>query len=173
MVAVLVPSRFSNAPAAGSASALTASAGKASLVAGPVTVTLPWWPSDVQFQSLSDSWTDLARPGRDPLVVREAGGLPEVVLGFLAARLDGGSVQSLLNDLHRLAQATDPVQLMLGTRDAGLFRVTDLSWLELEHTANGEAARADVQCTLRRSASAAAPVGPIKVSGRRRGRGRR
>lgn len=160
MVAVLIPLRPNRFRSVAS--------GKATLVAGAFAVTLPWWPTDISWDSLADSWSEIPRPGNDPLLVRDARTLPEVRIGFLAATREGESVQKLLDDLRVLAGLSSPAQLMLGARDAGVYRVTDLSIVELDHVDGGDCSRADVELVLKEAVDASAPLGPIKPKKKRR-----
>lgn len=142
-------------------------ANRAKMICGAITVQLPWWPDEIAWASLAQSWSEQQRPGRAPLLLMDAQTMPEISLGFILANRDttflgdGGSVLGIMQDLGRMTRSETPVQLMLATRDAGRFRITDLSITELEHGTNGEPVRAEVSMTIKRSSDAAAPIGPV------------
>lgn len=148
--------------------------GKAILVAAPVRVVLPWWPEDITWGSLAQTWSEQQRPGRAPLLLKEGQTNPEINLGFVASNKDtmtvgdGGSVQQLLANLQLMALRDVPVQLLLSARDTGRWRVTDLSVTELDHAVNGEPTKADVSMVLKFAQDAAAPIGPVPARKKKR-----
>lgn len=158
------------------APAVSDAANQAKFICGGLTVALPWWPDEIAWASLAQSWSEQQRPGRAPLLLKDAQTMPEISLGFILANRDtifvgdGGSVLPIMQNLDSMAKSDIPVQLMLATRDAGRFRITDLSVTELEHDANGQPVRAEVSMTIKRSSDAAAPIGPVSARKKKKGR---
>lgn len=149
------------------APAISDTANQAKLICGGLTVTLPWWPDEISWASLAQSWSEQQRPGRAPLLLKDAQTMPEISLGFMLSNRDtnfvgdGGSILQTMKDLDSMAKSDLPVQLMLAARDAGRFRITDLSITELDHNSTGEPLTAEVSMTIKRSTSVAAPIGPV------------
>lgn len=147
---------------------------RARLICGAINVSLPWWPDEISWSALANSWTELQRPGTWPLLVNDAQGLPEISLGFIASNRDtsyigdGGSILPMLQDIDQMAKSEKPVQLMLATRDAGRFRIIDYAITELEHNSDGQPVRAEVSLVIKRAQDAAAPIGPVKASKRKK-----
>jgi phage protein U len=154
------------------------SSNQARMICGSTTVVLPWWPDEIAWSSLADEWTDIQRPGRHPLVVREGETLQEITLGFTMAKKattfvgDGGSVLPDLQALNTMSRGDIPVQLMLAARDTGRWRITDFSFTELDHASDGQITKAEVSMTIRRASDASAPVGPVPARKRKPGRRR-
>lgn len=142
-------------------------AGEAVLICGADIVTLPWWPTSLEWTALTGSWTEQPRPGRAPLLLKEANQLPELNVGCILATKsttyvgDGGTVQPTISALRRIAASDTPAQLMLATRDTGRWRVIDLQYSELDHDAAGNVTKAELSMTLKRAQDAAAAIGPI------------
>lgn len=148
---------------------------QARLVCGAITAVLPWWPDEIAWSAFAQSWSEQNRPGRLPLLVKEAWTLPEVAIGFIASDRPSGSTASLLGSLQQIAASDTPVQLMLASRELGRWRMTDLSYTELEHAVSGEPTRAEVSLTLKRAMDASAPIGPLPqpTKGKGKGKGRK
>jgi len=151
---------------------------KARLVAGGLSVTLPWWPTDIGWDSLASNWTEQNRPGRDPLLLRESQTLPEITIGCIVANADstyvgdGGSVLTTLSAIDSMAIGDEAVQLILASRATGRWRITNFSFTELEHDTAGNPTRAEVALTLKRAEDVAAPIGPVKNSSKGKKKGR-
>lgn len=142
-------------------------AGEAVLICGADTVTLPWWPSTIEWTALSGTWMEQQRPGRAPLLLKEASQLPELHIGCTIASKsttfvgDGGTVQPTISALRRITASATPAQLMLATRDTGRWRVTEFGYTELDHDTVGNVTKVEVSITLKRAQDAAAAIGPI------------
>jgi hypothetical protein len=140
---------------------------QAKLICGGLTATLPWWPDEIAWSEIAESWTEQTRPGRAPLLLKETSTLPEVSVGFIASTRDqtmqgdGGSIQPMLDTLSEMASSDTPVQLLLGSNDQGRFRIIDLSYTELDHAPNGEPSKVEVSLVLKTAQDASAPIGPI------------
>lgn len=152
---------------------------QARLICGAITVTLPWWPDEIAWNTMAYSWTEQPRPGRAPLLLQEARTLPEISIGFVLAFkptnfvFDAPSIQPTINDLRAIATSETPTQLMLAARDTGRWRITDFAITELDHAPEGSPIRADVSMTLKRAQDAAAPIGPVPARKKKRKSGRR
>ena len=137
-----------------------------------VTLRLPWWPEDVT-ETLS-GWdvSTLTRPGRDPLDVPTSRTTGERTLGFTLRNEDyHESVAELVADLRRIVAAKAPVQLLMGERDTGLWRIdagaqiTEMAWAD-----DDTPSVVDVDLVLKRASDAIVKVGPIKrIKGRATG----
>lgn len=152
-------------------------ANQARLICGGLTAILPWWPEEIAWSQLAQVWTEQQRPGRAPLLLKEAQTLPEISIGFIAANRDtlflgdGGSILPLMKTLDAMAKSETPVQLMLATRDAGRFRVADYSVTELDHDTSGNPTKAEISLVIKRAQDASAPMGPIPARKKKTGRG--
>lgn len=142
-------------------------ADRAVLINGADTVVLPWWPDTIEWQSLASQWREQNRPGRVPLLLKESSQLPEITIGcILASRSvtfvgDGGTVDSTLSTLLKMESAKTPTQLMLGSRDTGRWRITELQYTELDHDREGGITKAELTLTLKRAQDVVAAIGPI------------
>lgn len=150
---------------------------QAVLICGSLRVVLPWWPEDISWSSAAPTWSEQQRPGRAPLLLKEAEQLPEIAIGFILANRattyanDGGSVLPMMETLGQMAKSDTPVQLMLAARESGRYRITDLSVTELEHDTAGQPTKAEVSMTIKRAQDAAAPIGPVSSKKKKKGRG--
>lgn len=128
-----------------------------------VTLTLPWWPSEVSRDLTVRRFAELERASKRPLVV--AGGLTSDSYSVsYTARNDAlyRSVQSHVRLLARLAKHPDPVMLRLADSDRGLWHIESASVIELEWAPNGDPSVVDVSLTLKRAGDATIKVGPVK-----------
>lgn len=146
---------------------------RARLICGSLSVSLRWWPDEISWSALANSWTELQRPGNWPLLVNDARALPEISIGFIASNKDtsyigdGGSILPMLDSIDEMTNSSKPVQLMLGTRDAGRFRIIDFNFTELDHNTDGQPVRAEISLVIKQAQDAAAPIGPVKASKRK------
>lgn len=154
-------------PAAGAPRA----AAHARLVAGGLVLDLPWWPSTITASGEPPKWNEIERPGRKPLLIRQAEGLAERRVSMVIATrsADGrnatsveNSCQATLNTIAKIASHLQPASLILGARNTGRWRITDMSVTELEWTSTGDVSRAEVSLTLKAASDAEVPIGPIK-----------
>lgn len=129
---------------------------------GVGTLTLPWWPSDIESRALSPVYAQQPRPGRVPLLLREARSLPEIRVAFTLGKQPEDSVDSDLSLLEAMANSRVPVTLTLAARDRANYRITDLSVVERDWTSKGSVSVADVDLTLTKVSDATAPIGPVK-----------
>lgn len=149
---------------------------QAVLICGALRAVLPWWPEEISWSALAQSWSEQQRPGRAPLLLKEGSTLPEMTIGFIAANRattyvgDGGSVHGLLKTINLMAISDTPVQMMLASREAGRFRITDYAITELEHDTAGNPTRAEVSLTVKHAMDAAAPIGPVSAKKKKKGR---
>jgi phage protein U len=145
---------------------------QARLICGVVSATLPWWPDEISWNALAQEWSEQKRPGRAPMLVKEAQTLPELAIGFIASDRPSGTADTLLTALRSMAASATPVQLMLASRELGRWRVTDLAYTELEHAVSGVPIRAEVSLTLKRAMDASAPIGPLPQPTKGKGKGK-
>lgn len=152
-------------------------ANQARLICGGLTATLPWWPEEIAWSQLAQTWAEQQRPGRAPLLLKEGQTLPEISIGFMVANRDstfvgdGGTVLPLMQAIDKMAKSQTPVQLMLAARDAGRFRITDYSMTELDHDSSGNPIKAEIALVIKRAQDASAPIGPVPARKRKSGRG--
>lgn len=148
--------------------------------AGGLVIDLPWWPEEVQDSNAPPAWNEVERPGRTPLLLRQAEGLSEKRVTMIVSwrSRDGKnrtSVEesnlSILNDLVAISQHRMPVSIVHGSRAIGQWRITDMGMNHIEWTSKGEPSITEVSFTLKAASDASVPVGPIKKRNTR-GRGR-
>lgn len=126
------------------------------------TVQLNWWPTEVTRSGIARSWTEIERPGRRPLMLSPGMMLDEYAVGYIHRDLDlSQSVADHVDGLTLIARSKTPVELTMAGTARGLFHVTDLSFVEVEHTTAGKPASVDVSMTLKRASDATVKVGPI------------
>lgn len=142
-------------------------AGQAVLVCGANSVTLPWWPDAIEWSELTASWNEQPRPGRAPLLLKEANRLPQITIDCIVASRsttfvgDGGSVQSIVSTLRTMAASELPTQLMLAARDTGRWRLIEMQVNELDHDTDGNPVKVELSLSLKRAQDVAAAIGPI------------
>lgn len=142
-----------------------------------VTLELPLWPDEIARTLGIREVQELPRPSRRALGVPAGMTAGGVTLGF-TVRDESGVESSVLwwvRDLEALALTKFPVQLVLGERVEGWFRldpeptVTETRW-----TDKGRPCVVDVSLTLKQSTPAEVRTGPAgRVSGRGRKMARR
>jgi hypothetical protein len=125
-------------------------------------VTLPWWPSGIEWEDLADTWTQQGRPGRLPLLLRTSRTLPTLRMDFTLGTDFQVSTEATLEGLRKMAASKKPIAVWLGSLDRGQWRITDFSVSEREWAENGQASIADVGLALTRLSNAAIPIGPVK-----------
>lgn len=130
------------------------------------TVTLPWWPDDIENTDLARTYAEFSRPGLPPLLTPEARPLDTYNLSFALMPQDysEGNVVEVVDGLKRMADATKPVSLVLARSSRGLFHITGLSITERDHTARGNPRWADVSMTLKRASDYTVKVGPVPAA---------
>lgn len=132
------------------------------------TLTLPWWPEEIENSGWAAGWAETERPGRSPVLTRSSDPLPSLRLPFvLRGTSVTESVQKDLDIVRALAAAKPVVQLMLGQSSRGQWRIVEAGASETDWAANGEPSVADVILLLRAASDAAIPVGPIRKKPRR------
>lgn len=136
-----------------------------------VTVTLPWWPSDVSRTLSVRTVNELERPDKTPLAVPSSLTLDDYSIGYTARAVDfRESVADHIADLERLAALKRPAQLILADQTMGLYQIESASLTILEFAESGQPSVVDVQLTLKRASDAEINVGIVKrIKGRGRG----
>ena len=148
-------------------------AGKARLrcAALDVTLTLPWWPTDVSRTLSARNVSELERPNKRPLAVPTSLTTDDYSIGYTAREKDfRDHVGAHINDLEKIARTKSPVQLLLADQAEGLFRLEAPSVTILEWAATGKPSVVDVSLTLKRASDATVNVGLVKrIKGRGKG----
>ena len=126
------------------------------------TVRLPWWPTEVTRSSLGRTWDEVERPGRKPLLVPGSRRLDEFAINFTASA-DALEVpmKDWIDALEAIAGTTIPVTLVMAATTRGLFQVSDLSLVEVQHGRAGVPRILDASMTLKRASDATVKVGII------------
>lgn len=132
------------------------------------TLTLPWWPEEIENTGWAAGWAETERPGRAPLLTRSSDPLPSLRIPFtLRGNTPDTSVQDELDIVRALAAAKPVVQLMLGQADRGQWRIIEAANTETDWAANGEPSVVDVILQMRAASDASIPVGPIRKKPKR------
>ena len=125
-----------------------------------VTLDLPYWPTDVTRTPSARQVQELERPGRVTLAIPAGLTTEDVTLGFTLRQSDWRqSVAGWVSSLERLAATKKPVQVVLGERVLGLFRLDPPTITEQMHAANGDPSVVDVSLVLKRASDAMINVG--------------
>lgn len=130
-------------------------------------VALPFWPEEMTHTPSGWNVSSLERP-RDVSYDRPSTlSTEERSMGFTVRNADyRQSIAPLLADLALIMSRKAPVQLILGDRDTGLWRIDPGSQItEVQWADDGTPSVADVSLTLKRASSAVVNVGPVKVRG--------
>lgn len=145
-------------------------AGRARLrcVALDITLTLPWWPTDVSRTLSYRNVSELERADKRALAVPTSLTADDYSIGYTLRQVDyRASVADHVADLERIARSKAPVQLLLADQAEGLFRIESPSLTILDFAANGQPSVVDVSLTLKRASDATVRVGLVKrVKGR-------
>lgn len=128
-------------------------------------LVLPYAPNDVEHGGLSDTFENLDRPGRKPLVVYSAEGLRTTSFAVLLAHRDPQRpVEDLLGKLERIAGSGDRVTLSrLGALADGVaWNLTDVTvrTVARQHGTNA-VTRAEASLTFTEAVDAVINVGPL------------
>ena len=127
----------------------------------------PYPPIDIQYTNLSAEWTEIARPGRTPLVEYVTNKLLSVSFKFLVAKPFDGlsySVDTDLSKLRRMASSkrtvsffgfdgmfTNPFQIPeqeTRSRAGFYFHITDFSISSLRRNSDNEITAAECSITV-------------------------
>jgi phage protein U len=130
---------------------------------GGTVVRLPWMPDEIETTNTAQAWTQLARPGRYPLLLAQGKSLP--VITFPARLVQPGqadTVDGTITALEKLARSSNPLRLDIGGLYRGDYRITALTKTETKWTADGRVVDAEVQIELTRASDMVVAVGPIK-----------
>lgn len=136
---------------------------RVTLKLGTEVLTLPVVSENVLNSDVSPSWTEVARPGREPLLRQTAPRLWKVQLQVVFT-LPGGltSVEGGLITLHRFANHPSPVLVVYSLLESGFWRITDMPIRSTrKHPVTNETVRAEVTLSLTRE-----PNPPAVVPGR-------
>lgn len=128
-------------------------------------ITFPFAPKKVDHGGLSGTYTDTARPGRAPLLLRS--GDPQPTMAFevlIGAPYHQTSVEHIINQLKSIGGQRSRLTLtgMGPLEAAGPWRLTGLtiSSTERQHGSN-HITRATVNLTFGKAVDAATRVGPV------------
>jgi hypothetical protein len=125
--------------------------------------TFPYAPTDIKFEGLTDIYTELERPGLQPLVRRQA--KKTLKVSFTARIVDRdspgtGEVETMLSLLSSIgALNVDVVLIGLGAMTSGLkFRITDMSSDTIRMNPQQRITIADVNITFTEVVTVRQPV---------------
>lgn len=144
------------------ASAVVDPSDRARLVCQGVGVLeLPWWPTELESSGLAPTFTENARVGLAPEVLRSGEPMESLRLAF-TVRGDSLAVAATpwLALVRTLAVAHPVVRLLMGRSDRGTWFVSEAGYPELDWTDGGEPAVAEVTLLLKRT-DAEIAVGPV------------
>lgn len=134
-------------------------------VAGPKRfrrLVLPWIPDEIERAGFARTWTQVERPGRDPMAYDTGGSLPTHTF---TVRLNSPDldqpVSPLLTELETAAAKGRTVTATLGPRVLGLVKITGLTVREVDHDVAGNAVDATVDIELTADAQAPKSIGPV------------
>lgn len=135
---------------------------------------LPYAPTGGTLDGWADEWTTVERPGRRPLVVRNAQGLPTLALSFPLARRDHqADVETQLAKLRKIAQRGERVILSrLSPNERGPWRIdgVTINAVLRQHGTN-HITRADVTLSLIYAVDADTKLGPVSGGKKKRKKG--
>lgn len=130
---------------------------------GGTVVRLPWMPEEIETSNVAQAWTQVARPGRVPLLLSQGKNLPTVSLPFRLVNLgQAGHVEGTIAALEKLARSSNPIRLDVASQFRGMYRITALTKRETHWAADGKVADAEITLELTVSSDMVAAVGPIK-----------
>lgn len=139
---------------------------------GGTVVRLPWMPEEIETGNLAQAWTQLARPGRVPLLMSAGKNLPTVNLPFRLIHPGGATpVQGTLDALNKLARSSNPLRLDVASQYRGMYRITALSVVERSWDTTGKPTDAEVTLELTKSSDMVIAVGPVKRATKKTKRG--
>ena len=139
---------------------------------GGTVVRLPWMPDEIETSNIAQAWTQVARPGRVPLLLSQGKNLPVVNLPFrLVNPGQAGHVEGTIAALEKLARSSNPVRLDVASQFRGMYRITALGKRESMWDADGKVVDAEITLELTQSSDMVAAVGPIKRKSKKSKRG--
>ena len=139
---------------------------------GGTVVRLPWMPDEIETSSVAQSWTQVPRPGRVPLLLSQGKNLPVINLPFrLVNAGQAPHVEGTIDALEKLARSSNPVRLDVAQQFRGMYRITALSKRETAWDVTGKVTDAEITLELTRSSDMVVAVGPIKRKTKKSKRG--
>ena len=139
---------------------------------GGTVVRLPWMPDEIETSSVAQSWTQVPRPGRVPLLLSQGKNLPVINLPFRLVNPGHVShVEGTISALEKLARSSNPVRLDVAAQFRGMYRITALSKRETAWDVTGKVTDAEITLELTRSSDMVVAVGPIKRKTKKSKRG--
>lgn len=123
---------------------------RVTLKLGSEVLTLPVTLERTVISEVSPTWTEIPRPGREPLLKQVAPRLWKVQLQVVFV-LPGGmtSVEGGLILLHRFANHEDPVLVSYSLLESGWYRITDMPITSTrKHPVTKQTVRAEVTLSL-------------------------
>jgi hypothetical protein len=131
---------------------------------GSVTFSIPIAPREISYGNMGNEWVETERSGTTPLLLRKGNRLETMQFSVLLTAKDSmffpqtGSI----NAVRALADTRERVLVRYGVQEAGLWRVTEISYnSELRHPDSNEVTRAMLSMTLKRASDPAPAVGPV------------
>lgn len=131
---------------------------------GSVSFSIPVAPREISYGGIGKEWVSAERSGDTPLLL--AKGVKLKTMSFTTLITDVASMWSPQSDhlhaMETLANGNERVLVRYGPQEAGLWRITDVSYDSLlRHHDSNEITRATLSMTLTRASDAAPAVGPV------------
>ena len=131
---------------------------------GSVSFSVPVAPREISYGGIGQEWVSAERSGDTPLLLRK--GVKLKTISFTTLITDVASMWSPQSDhlhaMETLANGSERVLVRYGPQEAGLWRITDVSYDSLlRHHETNEITRATLSMTLTRASDAAPAVGPV------------
>lgn len=130
---------------------------------GTLALSVPYAPSEIDYDGLTQDWTATDRSGTTPLLLRKGDLLETLKFSLLFASPNMFEVQtSQFNTLRLLCKTEQRILVRFGPNEAGLWRITACSASSMQrHPDTNEITSMTVSITLTQASDAAPAVGPV------------
>lgn len=129
-----------------------------------VKLALPFAPVESSMDGWAGQWDEVARTGRTPLVRYRGGSLPTLAFDVTLARLDGSSVEDLLDALAKLADGAQRITIGgLSRREAGPWRLKGCSVSVIERTPGNQVREAKASLSFVSASDVTVTASPLPV----------
>lgn len=130
---------------------------------GALSFTAPYAPREIEYSGWAQEWTQTERSGNTPLLLRKSQPLLSLRFSLMLADPNPYQTQTgTLSALYAIARTKERVLVRYSVMEAGLWRVTDVSFSsEQRHPENNEITRGVVSLTLTQASDPAPSVGPV------------
>lgn len=136
---------------------------KMTLVAGQLRVTVPYAPRTSSHSGFAPTYSEVARPGRSPLVLRQAPGLWRQSFDLFLGSIDiekGIGTDFLL--LRQIAESHDPIAIVNGPGINRLWRITGMTLEGMERNSTNSISRGVVTIEMTEAVDLKPAPGPVK-----------